>query len=88
MPSHIDVLIGNYQNGINANQSAIVADEVFLAREGALNFYTLYRMHDYHFRIYCAMFAGQSKPALESAAKILDAVPESLLRRESPPMAD
>ncbi|RYO81944.1 hypothetical protein DL762_006848 [Monosporascus cannonballus] len=88
MPSHIDVLIGDYQNGIDWNQEAIVADEKFLAREGALKFYTLYRMHDYHFRIYCAMFAGQSKPALESATRILEAVPESLLRLESPPMAD
>lgn len=88
MPSHIDVLVGDYQNGIKANQDAIVADEIFLAKEGAHNFYTLYRMHNYHFRVYCAMFAGQSKPALESAARILEAVPESLLRVESPPMAD
>lgn len=88
MPSHIDVLVGDYQNGIKGNQDAIVADEIFLAKEGAHNFYTLYRMHNYHFRVYCAMFAGQSKPALESAARILEAVPESLLRVESPPMAD
>ncbi|RYP78155.1 hypothetical protein DL769_003236 [Monosporascus sp. CRB-8-3] len=72
----------------HSNREAIVADEKFLAREGALKFYTLYRMHNYHFRIYCAMFAGQSKPALESAARIMEAVPESILRLESPPMAD
>ncbi|RYP51330.1 hypothetical protein DL768_003334 [Monosporascus sp. mg162] len=88
MPSHIDVLLGDYQNGIDSNQKAIVADEKFLAREGAFGFYTLYRMHDYHFRIYCAMFAGQSKPALESATRIMEAVPETVLRLESPPMAD
>ncbi|RYP61714.1 hypothetical protein DL771_010034 [Monosporascus sp. 5C6A] len=88
MPSHIDVLVGDYQNGIDSNQEAIVADEKFLTHEGALNFYTLYRMHDYHFRIYCAMFAGQSKPALESATRIMEAVPETVLRLESPPMAD
>ncbi len=88
MPSHIDVLVGDYQNGIKANQDAIVADEVFFAREGVNNFYTLYRMHDYHFRVYCAMFAGQSNPALESVAKLVEAMPESVLRLESPPMAD
>ncbi|RYP39278.1 hypothetical protein DL767_002287 [Monosporascus sp. MG133] len=88
MPSHIDVLVGDYQNGIDSNQEAIVADEKFFVREGALKFYTLYRMHNYHFRIYCAMFAGQSKPALESATRIMEAVPETVLRLESPPMAD
>ena len=43
----------------SANSAAIVADRKFLAREGALNFYTLYRCHNYHFKIYGAMFLGQ-----------------------------
>lgn len=88
MPSHIDVLLGDYHKGMQANQDAIVADALFLAKEGALNFYTLYRLHNYHFRIYCAMFAGQSKAALESAAQLLEAIPEPLLRVQSPPMAN
>ena len=39
MPSHIDVLVGDYENGIRANEDAIVADDAFLARAGPLNFY-------------------------------------------------
>ncbi len=38
------------------NTAAIVADEKFLERDGAMNFYTLYRVHNYHFKIYGAMF--------------------------------
>ncbi|KAK9482250.1 hypothetical protein V1527DRAFT_522177 [Lipomyces starkeyi] len=81
MPTHLDMLCGEYRH-------AIRADEKFLAKEGPLNFYTLYRSHDYHFRIYAAMFAGQSKVALDTVKKLEASIPESLLRIESPPMAD
>ncbi|KAH8645774.1 TPR domain protein [Xylariales sp. PMI_506] len=88
MPTHIDLLLGDYDLGITSNQAAIEADEKFLAREGPLNFYTLYRMHDYHFCIYAAMFAGQSKVAIETAQRMADTLSDKLLRVESPPMAD
>ncbi|KAI1287521.1 TPR domain protein [Xylaria venustula] len=88
MPTHIDVLVGDYQAAIDSNQKAILADEVFFAREDPLKFYTLYRAHDYHFRIYAAMFAAQSAVALDTVAQLEAALPEELLRVESPPMAD
>ncbi|KAH7158021.1 hypothetical protein B0J13DRAFT_186485 [Dactylonectria estremocensis] len=88
MPSHLDVLCGRYEEAIVSNSQAIVADEKFLARAGALNFYTLYRSHDYHFRVYAAMFAGQSAVALDTVTKIETSIPEGLLRVKSPPMAD
>ncbi|KAF7541685.1 hypothetical protein G7054_g405 [Neopestalotiopsis clavispora] len=88
MPTHIDLLLGDYDLGIKWNQSAFEADEKFLAREGPLNFYTLYRMHDYHFCIYAAMFAGQSKVALETVTRMESSLSDELLRVESPPMAD
>lgn len=88
MPSHIDILCGDYRQAIASNTAAIRADEKFVARAGAMNFYTLYRAHDYHFRIYAAMFAGQSKVALATASELEAAIPEQLLRVESPPMAD
>lgn len=88
MPTHIDVLVGDYQAAIYSNQKAILADEVFFSREDPLRFYTLYRMHDYHFRIYAAMFAGQSAVTLGTVARLEAALPEELLRIESPPMAD
>ena len=88
MPTHLDVLCGDYRSVVAYNSEAIRADERWLAKAGALNFYTLYRMHNYHFRIYGAMFTGQSRIALETAAQLEACVPEELLRTKSPPMAD
>ncbi|KAL6410317.1 hypothetical protein AUP68_06734 [Ilyonectria robusta] len=88
MPSHLDVLCGRYQEAIESNAQASVADEKFLSRAGPLNFYTLYRSHDYHFSVYAAMFAGKYKVAIDTVAKVEASIPKSLLQVESPPMAD
>jgi tetratricopeptide (TPR) repeat protein len=88
MPSHIDVLCGHWQEAINANSSAISADNKFFIREPETRFYTLYRAHDLHFKAYAAMFAGQKSSALSAATQLEAAIPESLLQIRSPPMAD
>jgi tetratricopeptide (TPR) repeat protein len=88
MPTHIDVLCGDYASVVAGNSAAIVADEKFRAQHGAMNFYTLYRAHDYHFKIYGAMFLGQERTALEAADQLAAAIPEDLLRVQNPPMAD
>ena len=88
MPTHIDVLCGNYQDVLFWNQKAIEADNETVKRNGAMNFYTLYRVHNFHFATYGAMFLGQYKPAIEAAQGLIDTIPEDLLRMESPPMAD
>ncbi len=88
MPTHIDVLCGNYRDVLVYNQKASVADRKFLERAGALNVYSMYRNHNYHFAIYGAMFMGQYTPAIEAAQELIDTTPEDLLRVPSPPMAD
>lgn len=88
MPTHLDILCGDYGRAISSNLEAIRADEKFLSRAGPLKFYTLYRSHDYHFRLYAAMFAGESKVALETVEWLEKSIPEGLLRVQSPPMAD
>ncbi|KAM3468156.1 hypothetical protein MY5147_008208 [Beauveria neobassiana] len=88
MPSHIDILLGDYAAAALANTAAVAADEKFLAREGALMFYSLYRSHDYHFLLYGAMFSGQSALALETVDRLEASISEELLRIASPPMAD
>lgn len=88
MPSHLDVLCGDYRRVVSDNSAAITADEKYRERSGAMNFYTLYRSHNYHFKIYGAMFLGQSRVALETAAELSASIPEDLLRVPSPPMAD
>ncbi|ODA83032.1 hypothetical protein RJ55_01541 [Drechmeria coniospora] len=88
MPSHLDILVGDYARAVEANTDAVRADELFLKRDGPMNFYTLYRSHDYHFRLYSAMFAAQSRVALETVDMLEASVSEELLRVEVPPMAD
>src|SRR6266850_3745143 len=88
MPTHIDVLCGHYRDVVVYNQKAIVADRKFLARQGPMNVYALYRTHNHHFAIYGAMFLGQYTPAIQAAQELIDTTPEALLRIPSPPMAD
>ncbi|MEV5958079.1 hypothetical protein AB0M11_30670 [Streptomyces sp. NPDC051987] len=88
MPSHLEVLCGDYRRVVSDNAAAVAADEKYLARAGAMNFYTLYRCHNLHFGIYGAMFLGRLQDALATAERLEAAVPEELLRVQSPPMAD
>ncbi|MGY0055566.1 hypothetical protein ACWY4P_03215 [Streptomyces sp. LZ34] len=88
MPSHLDVLCGDYRHVVEVNTDAIAADEKYLRHAGAMNFYTLYRSHNHHFKIYGAMFLGQCRTALDAAAQLEASIPEELLRVDSPPMAE
>jgi tetratricopeptide (TPR) repeat protein len=84
MATHIDVLCGDYHNVVARNSKAIEADCKFLDRAGPDNFYSIYRCHNYHFKIYGAMFLAQPRPALETADKLIATLPETILH----PMAD
>lgn len=88
MPTHIDVLLGDYARVIAGNERAIAADDRYVEHAGRLDFYSLYRAHDHHFRIYGAMFAGNRGVALRAADALAASIPEELLRVEVPPMAD
>jgi tetratricopeptide (TPR) repeat protein len=88
MPSHLDILIGDWRRSISSNYKSTLADDKYFANKGAKNFYTFYRMHDYHSLIYAAMFAGQSKTALDAVTRMEATLPEEVLRIKSPPMAD
>lgn len=88
MPSHIDVLCGNYHDSIHANRVAAQVDRRFAADQGALNFYSLYRAHNLHFVVYSALFEGNSATALQAADELAAQLTPELLTIESPPMAD
>lgn len=88
MPTHIDAQCGHYHNVVASNRAAVAADRKFLEREGAMNFQTLSRAHNYHFLLYGGMLLGQYTAANEAAEGLQTCIPEALLRVESPPMAD
>lgn len=83
MPSHIDVLLGNYESVVKTNLRAIEVDKEALRRQGNLNFYTFYRIHNYHFVTYGAMFEGRSKIAMQAAEDLVAQVPEALLKSQT-----
>jgi tetratricopeptide (TPR) repeat protein len=66
----------------------VEADERYVSHAGERNFYTLYRAHNHHFRIYGAMFAAHRAKALAAADDLAASLSEDLLRVEVPPMAD
>ncbi|MDT5229798.1 MAG: hypothetical protein QOI39_298 [Mycobacterium sp.] len=88
MPTHIDVLCGNYRDSVVSNLSAVQVDRRFVDREGPLNFYSLYRAHNLHFVVYSAMFEGSSAIALQAADELAAQLTPELLAIEYPPMAD
>lgn len=88
MPTHIDVLCGNYHNVVRWNEEAVRVDLKYWRACGPLNIYSGYRLHDYHFVIYGAMFLGQFAPAMAAVRGAAETLPEEVLRIESPPMAD
>jgi tetratricopeptide (TPR) repeat protein len=89
MATHIDVLCGQYHDVVDSNHTAILVDRKFLERAGPNNFYTLYRIHDLHFKLYGAMFLGQQAAALDAADELLANIPRVVLLVQEPlPMAD
>ena len=88
MPSHIDVLCGNYHDSVVANLAAVEVDKRFVEQQGPLNFYSLYRAHNLHFVVYSAMFEANSAVALKAADDLAEQLTPELLAIESPPMAD
>ena len=88
MPTHIDIQCGDYQNVYASNHKAIIADRKARDRHGIFNIYTGYRIHNYHFAAYGAMFLGQFEPAWSAARALADEIPEDLLKITSPPFAD
>ena len=88
MPSHIDVLCGDYRSSVAANLAAVRVDRRFLDRAGPVNFYSLYRAHDLHFVVYSAMFEGRFRVALDAAHELAGQLTDELLSIQSPPMAD
>ncbi len=88
MPTHIDVLCGNYNDVVHWNQKAVEADRLWFDRMGLFHVWTLYASHNMHFVIYGAMFAGQYGAAMKAADQLITTIDEDFLRIESPPFAD
>ena len=79
MPSHIYIWTGHYDDAIRTNIDACRVDDAYVALSGKENMYTAYRIHNFHFVTYGAMWDGQSEIALKYARQIREEIPASLL---------
>ena len=80
MGTHIDVLCGEYQDVLHRNLLAAKVDDAFKEYAGAANFYALYRIHNLHFASYGAMFLAQKGPAIDTAKRLREEVPDEVVR--------
>lgn len=79
MPSHAYVWTGRYADVVRVNVKAVAVDDAFVEYAGRENFYTLYRLHNFHFVAYGSMFEGQREQALRYSRRLVQEIPESLL---------
>jgi len=84
MPTHIYILVGDYEKSVKWNDTAAAVDRHFLEREDYNTFYTLYATHNSHFKMYAAMFLGHYEQAAAAAEELEAVLTESFLRRPSP----
>ena len=70
MPAHIYVLCGRYEQAKLASESAIRANDLYLAYADEPSYYLLGCGHDLHLMIYACMLLGQARPALWAAEEV------------------
>lgn len=87
MPSHIDILCGDYRAAVAANNRAIASDQKYFEHHRDASEYTIYCAHNIHVKVYAAMLLGQYQTAMEGAKQMEALLTEALLRTEVPPMA-
>jgi hypothetical protein len=87
MPTHLDVLCGNYPQVVSSNSRAIAADDKYLAAAGAMNGTA---------SVVCTIIISRStgrcssatQVALKTAEQVAACIPEALLGVEQRAMAD
>jgi len=80
MPAHIYMRVGRHADVVKSNQLAAKADEDYIAQCNAQGLYPLgYYPHNVHFIWMGASASGQSRLALESANKMVAAIPKEAL---------
>ena len=79
MPSHIYMRVGRYQESYAVNAAASQADADYIVQCRAQGIYPLnYYPHNMHFKVWSAMFLGQSQQALADAGEIYRQIPPNV----------
>ncbi|CAM4233898.1 tetratricopeptide repeat protein [Zobellia roscoffensis] len=81
MPSHIYIRVGRYLDAVKTNQTAIAADEGYIAQCFSQGLYPLaYYPHNIHFLWSSASLLGASEIAIDAAKKTAEKVPVGELK--------
>mmetsp|Transcript_23798 Transcript_23798/g.56195 ORF Transcript_23798/g.56195 Transcript_23798/m.56195 type:complete len:703 (+) Transcript_23798:145-2253(+) len=82
MSTHLDVLLGAYDNCVYYNLKAIEADEKSMrispGTAGRESFYYGYIVHNFHMGVYGAILGGYEKVAMELSEKLNQALSEQM----------
>jgi tetratricopeptide (TPR) repeat protein len=79
MPSHIDIRRGRWQEAVEANRLAIVADNNYMKRVPEQGFYRLYMAHNHHMLTFAAMMQGQYEVSMKYIRDMGAGVPKEWL---------
>jgi len=83
MPSHIDVLVGQWDKACEQNELALAADRAYEAQSPKQGFYRLYMIHNHHMLAFASMMSGRSRTAIEATREMVESVPDDYARAET-----
>ncbi len=83
MPSHLYVLCGQFEDSLQANIEAVVADEKYMEVNPEVGVYSIYMLHNIHFQMYSAMFLGRYQEALDAGNQIWDCLTLEALNHDN-----
>lgn len=81
MPSHIDVLTGQWAQAVRQNELAIAADREYRTIVPRQDFYRMYMGHNHHMLSFAAMMSGRSGEALAAAKELKESIPTDYLNK-------
>lgn len=84
MPSHVDVLVGQWDKAIEQNEKAMRSDEHYRRIAPPQKFQHLYQAHNSHMLAFAAMMSGREKEAMTAARAILKNVPSEAAHQFGP----
>lgn len=83
MPSHIDVLTGQWAKASDQNEAAIAADRAYRKISPRQDFYRVYMAHNHHMLAFAAMMEGRRETAIRAARDMVQGVPEEYARTQT-----
>lgn len=84
MPAHIYARLGLWEQAAQSNRDAIQADARYRAAYPRPGFYNVYMAHNLHFLAFAAMMQGRSEETLQSARRMVAAIPDEFLKELAP----